>query len=133
MDQQDFENNLDKVLQRLEERRIVVKPSKCRLGLSEVEYVELKVNGDSIRVTTERQEVIRAILLPETVTQLRSILGLINYVRDFNPLFAEHAAPPYELLKGKVKKTEQINWTTLAKKEVRITKAAGSGESNLME
>ncbi len=82
-----------------------------------IEYVGLRVDGQTVSLTEERKSVIAAIQQPETVTQLRSFLGLINYVRDFIPNFADHAAPLYELLKGKTKKSERVDWNNNASSE----------------
>ena len=43
--EEEFRANLTAVLQRLEEHGIAIKPSKCRLGVSTVEYVGLSISG----------------------------------------------------------------------------------------
>ena len=43
-------------------------------------------------------------VLPDTVTKLRSLLGLVNFFMDFIDHFAEKSHQLYALLKGKMKK-----------------------------
>lgn len=107
----EFLSNLEAVLQRLEEKGISIKPSKCRLGVSTVEYVGLLISGDKVEMTPSRKKAISEIKLPKSVTKLRSFLGLLNYFRDHIRDFAALTTPLYNLISGNPGKRDIVNWT----------------------
>jgi transposase InsO family protein len=107
----EFLHNLEMVFERFAQFNIKVKPSKCRLSLSEIEYVGICVGGETMAMTMERQATIRELPKPQTVTQLRSFLGLANYFRDFVEGYAKITLPLYAYLSGNPKKKQPIAWS----------------------
>ncbi len=112
-DEAEFLENLDKVLAALEAHGIVVKPQKCRLGLEAVEYVGLQISGDTVAMTEERKQAIQGIPAPQTVTQMRTFLGIVNYFRSYIPRYAQITAGLYSLIEGqqgKRAKQDPVEW-----------------------
>lgn len=127
----DFLKNLEAVLKRLEENGISIKPSKCRLGVSSVEYVGLLISGEKVEMTPSRKKAISEIQLPRSVTKLRSFLGLLNYFREHIRDFSRLTAPLYELLLGNPAKKDIVQWSTYAEECFQRCKAAASNAETL--
>ena len=75
--------NARKVLDKFKNKGIRVKPSKCQWGLEEVTYLGHVASGEGVRMSDERKEVLQQMNRPETLTQLRSFIGLANYFSRF--------------------------------------------------
>lgn len=78
-------NDVRKVLQRLREHGIKLKPSKCDLFKPEVRYLGRIVSVEGSRVEPADFEVVRALkdIRAKTVGQLRKMLGLLTYYRQY--------------------------------------------------
>ena len=94
-------NDVRKVLQRLREYGIKLKPSKCDLFKHEVCYLDRIVSEEGSRVDPADFEAVRALkdIRPQTVGQLRKMLGLLTYYRQYVKYFSRKASCLYELLK----------------------------------
>jgi transposase InsO family protein len=133
-DEDEFLRNLDRVLEALEKHGIVVKPQKCRLGLASVEYVGLKISGETVDMTEERKMAIAGIPRPVTVTQLRTFLGIVNYFRSHIPKYAHITAGLYAMIAGqdgKRAKHDQLVWDVQLDKEFLEVKGAAAGAETL--
>ena len=78
----EFLRNVRTILNRFKDYGVVVKPTKCQLGIDTVEYVGRVLTYDG---TTMRDETTLKVLnfpVPEYIKKLRSFLGLVNYFRD---------------------------------------------------
>lgn len=73
------------VLQRLREYGIKLKPSKCDLLKPEVRYLDRIVSEEGSRVDPADFEAVRILkdIRPQTVGQLRKMLGLLTYYRQY--------------------------------------------------
>ena len=108
----DFLLNLRKVFDRFRKHKIVLKPKKCKFGLTTIEYVGRVLTKDG---TTMRDETTAKVLdfpLPLYWKQLRGFLGLVNYFRDH--IYGNHSEvvkPLQDLLKGMSHPTRKLQWT----------------------
>jgi len=102
------------VLQVLDQYDLRVKSSKCKLGLSRIEFLGSIIDGQGIEPTKERLNHILKLPLPRTVRALRKALGAINFVRKHLPNFAQ-VVNPLEQLVGGISKQDaprtDIRWT----------------------
>jgi hypothetical protein len=78
----EFHANLETVLQRLQERNIHINPDKCRLGMTEVEYVGHVISEDGISFSREKLQHVLEVKKPLKQRDLKSFLGLCNYFRE---------------------------------------------------
>ncbi len=113
--EEEFLVNLEKVLERLKEFNITVNPDKCKLGLTEVEFVGHVLNKDGSFMSEKKRGKIVNFPIPTDVKQLRSFLGMANYFREHIRNHSIEVQPLYELLRGKGKRGP-VSWTTEGEK-----------------
>jgi hypothetical protein len=119
-DPADFLRILRAVFERLRQFRLRLKSAKCRLGLSEMVFLGHKVDGTGISLTEERKQGLLDMSTPKTPAQLRSFLGLANYMRSFVPRFSEVVKPLYQLCS----ENAQFAWTGSHERIFQDIKAA---------
>jgi hypothetical protein len=88
------------VLERLREHGFKLKPQKCNLFCSEVEYLGHLVTAAGAKPSARNIAAIVGVPVPATVTDVRSFLGLANHYRRFVKGFAKIARPLIELTSG---------------------------------
>ena len=106
-----FLHRLDTVLERLLHKNICVKLSKCKFGLSKVEYVGRTLSKEGISMSTKKINSVLDFPKPQVNTQLRSFLGLANYFRNFVPNHSNVVAPLNQMVDHSAKKQKALVWT----------------------
>ena len=103
--------HLEAVLSSLREHQLLAKGSKCEFMRREAEFLGFMVSGDGVRPLPSKIEAVIQIPVPETITHLRSFLGMCNFFRAHLPAFAEASSPLTELLKGSKSGCQRLQWT----------------------
>ena len=85
--------HVETVFSRLKEHQLYVSARKCEFLRSEIQFLGLIVGTEGVRVNPEKAEVLRTWPRPETLTELRSFLGLLQFFRRFIKSFSGIAAP----------------------------------------
>jgi len=98
---------LEKLLQRLQEVNLKLKPSKCSLMQKRVVFLGHVVSGDEIATDPEKIKLVEEWPTPTNLKQLRGFLGLIGYYRKFVMGYAHIAGPLNRLMK----KDQAYEWT----------------------
>jgi hypothetical protein len=98
--EEEFLERLNKVLSRLAEYNVRLKPSKCYFGYSEITFLGHVFSKDGYSLSSERKQGVLSIPAPITLKQLRSFLGVVNFFRDFIPNLSTMLAPLSDLTKG---------------------------------
>jgi hypothetical protein len=106
----EFLNNLSRVFERLRKFGITVNPSKCRFGLSEIEYVGHVINENGLTFSTEKREEVLKFPLPTTHKGMKQFLGLANYFRDNVQNHSMLVRPLQEMVEG-YSKNKPLKWT----------------------
>ncbi|KAI3375565.1 hypothetical protein L3Q82_003895 [Scortum barcoo] len=106
-----FEEHVEvirKVLQALQKHGVKLRPEKCELFEKEVRYVGRLVSAEGVRVDPKDLEAVLALKskTPQTVGDLRGVLGFLGYYRSYIQDFSKIAKPLYELLQ--VKSSAQV-------------------------
>jgi hypothetical protein len=109
-DEEEFLNNLDTVLARLQEFGIAVNPDKCKLGLSSVTYVGHTIDATGIHFERDRLDSVLAFPVPSTHHQMKKFIGFAGWFRDH---VANHSMlmRPLQLLINDYKKSNKVIWT----------------------
>jgi hypothetical protein len=103
-------DNLRKILQRLREKNITVNPEKCKLGLTEIEFVGHVINEDGLKFSDAKLDKIKNFRLPQNQKNLKGFLGLASYFRKHIKDFATISQPLQKLMTP-YKPRQRINWT----------------------
>ena len=97
---------VDKVIRRLEENDLFVKPEKCKWKVREVEFLGVVIGPKGIEMQKEKVEGVRNWLAPRNVKEVQKFLGLANYYMRFIKDFARIVAPLHVL----VRKEQKWKW-----------------------
>ena len=114
------------VFDRLCEHGLKLKPSKCDVFKSEINYVAHHVSQKGVLPLKKNLESIAQCPPQDTYTKVKSFVGLVGHYRCFIKGFAKIAAPLYNLTSGdnKDKKSEHVNLSSEAREAFDHLKAA---------
>jgi len=82
-DENEFLVNVELVLERM--KRFRLKASKCKFGYESIEFVGHVFEKNGYRLSNERRDQILDLLVPKNIKELRRVIGLVNYFRNFVP------------------------------------------------
>ena len=88
---------LKELLDCLRKANLKLKPSKCSLFQTEVEFLGHVVSEHGVRTDPKKIESVSTWPRPSSVREVRSFLGLASYYRRFVEHFAEKAGPLHAL------------------------------------
>ena len=75
--------HLDKVLQRIQDAGLKVNATKSSFAQSELEYLGYWITRDGIQPLPHKVKGLLALSAPTNKKELRSLIGLVNYYRDY--------------------------------------------------
>ena len=106
-DRKTHKERMRRVLQRLRENDLYLKPEKCLFDVEEVKFLGLIVKPDTLAMDPVKLKGIEDWPEPSSVKGVRSFLGFANFYRRFIPNYSELTRPLHEL----TKKDKQWEWT----------------------
>jgi hypothetical protein len=116
----DHLNHLRTVLQRLQDANLRVNLKKSFFIFKELKYLGFIFSKEGIRSDPKKIKAIQSIIEPRNRKELRSFLGMCNYLRTHIPRYSHHAAPLTDLLKNPKAK---FIWTEEANKSFHTLKS----------
>jgi hypothetical protein len=102
--------NLEKIFLRLREKNISLNPEKCKLGLTEIEYVGHVINQDGLSFSKEKLDKVDNFRLPQNHKNLKAFLGLASYFRDHVKNFASLTRELQQIITP-YKPRQRLDWT----------------------
>lgn len=84
---------LGQVLQRLTEKQLELKLSKCRFAYERIDYLGYVVTAEGIRPNDDHINAVKQLKLPKNAKDLQQNLGLFSYFRMFIKSFSTIAKP----------------------------------------
>nr|QER92069.1 Pol [Feline foamy virus] len=101
---------LEILFNRLNEAGYIVSLKKSNIANSIVDFLGFQITNEGRGLTDTFKEKLENITAPTTLKQLQSILGLLNFARNFIPDFTELIAPLYALIPKSTK--NYVPWQT---------------------
>ncbi|XP_043229709.1 uncharacterized protein K02A2.6-like isoform X1 [Amphibalanus amphitrite] len=124
----DLLRRLDRVLGRLKEHGARLKREKCEFNIREVKYLGWIISADGLKPVPEKVAAVVGMREPRNVTELRALLGSVNYYQRLVPSLASMLAPLYALLK----KGAVWRWTAACQSSLDQVKRVLTSGSVLM-
>ena len=114
------------VFDRHHEHGLKLKPSKCDVFKTEINYLAHHVSKRGVLPSKKNLEAITKCLPPETYTKVKSFVSLVGHYRHFIKGFANIATPLYDLTSGENKddKSEHLDLPLEARKAFDHLKTA---------
>src|SRR5437016_10149774 len=125
---QELEENTKRVLQRLRDNDLFLKPKKCEFSKEKVEWLSMIIEEGKISMDPGKLKGISEWPSPTTVKQTRGFLGFGNFYQRFIKHFSEIAKPLNDLLK----KDRKFEWTDVCQKAFDKLKKRFTEEPVLM-
>ena len=106
---QEHEEHLREVFWRFELHGLVLNGEKCQLGMAELDYLGHHVSASGITPIKDKVAAINNFPRPDTVKQLQTFLGMLNFYRRFLPQAAAVLKPLTAVLQGGTR--GRLTWT----------------------
>jgi hypothetical protein len=108
--QEQYDDLLERVLKRLEENEVHLKPSKCAFGVSEVDFLGYRIGNGVYKPMHSNVQGILDFAPPTTVKAWQRFHGMINFYRQHVPTISNLVKPITMVFsrKGKVPMTPDL-------------------------
>lgn len=93
----EHDERLEEVMKKISEAGMTLNKKKCEFRKSEVIFLGHKVTAEGIEADPEKVAAIRQMSPPTNKTELKSFLGMVNYLSKFSARLAETERPLREL------------------------------------
>lgn len=94
--------NLRDVIQTIKASGLKLNKEKCHFAQSEIQYFGHVIGADGIKPDSTKVKAITDLPSPHNVSELRQMLGMVNYLAKFLPHLATVLHPVTSLLRGDV-------------------------------
>ncbi|CAN2390102.1 K02A2.6-like [Pristimantis euphronides] len=119
---EDHLKHLNRVLRKIQAAGLTIKPEKCQIAMTEVQYLGHRVGGGVLKPEPGKVDAISTWPTPRTKKQVMSFLGTAGYYRKFVPGYSALAKPLTDLTKKKL--PQMVNWTAECEQSFSALKAA---------
>ena len=100
-DKNEHDERLRKVLEHLQESGVTLNNDKCEFWKTELKFLGHMVSQDGVRADPDKTKAIVNMKAPQSVTELRRFMGMINQLGKFSSKISEISQPLSELLSNK--------------------------------
>ena len=107
----EHEQELDKILHKLDAEGLAISLQKCEFAKNKIEWLGFTITPSAITPLVTKTEAIMKLENPKTLKQLRSFLGSVHHLKKFIPNLAELSEPLRPLLKKtNTTKNNKLDW-----------------------
>ena len=96
--QEQHDNRLDKVLQRLQKSGLTLNADKCQFSCNQLPFLGQVLTQEGVKADSDKVVAIQKVATPQNVGDIRRFLGMVNQMGKFIPNLAEKTRPLRELL-----------------------------------
>lgn len=114
---EEHDRNLERVLRRLREHNVLLNAAKCVFGKQSVTFIGFRLSQDGWSVDDDKRKAIETFRRPESLSEVKSFLGLMNFTERFIMNRAEKTEKLRELTKS-----DSFYWTEEEEKEFTFLK-----------
>ena len=108
---QEHENELDKILKKLNDENLAINLQKCEFAKEDIVWLGFKLTPKGVTPTKPKCEAILELEEPKTLKQLRSFMGCIHHLIKLLPNVAHISEPLRPLLsKANTKSQNKLAW-----------------------
>jgi hypothetical protein len=100
---EEHDNRLEEILKRLQEKELTLNIDKCNFNMDKIEFMGHMLSAHGIGVSQSKVDAVVQARKPESASEVRSFLGLVNFVARFIPDLATKAEPLHRLLQKDTK------------------------------
>ena len=108
-----FLERLEQVLARFKKHNILLKPNKCKFGMSLVEYCGREISEQGLSMSKKKIQKVLDFPKPKTAGDMKKFVGLTNYFHDYVSHHSDIMKPLHDMIQNYEKKTRSRNlvWT----------------------
>lgn len=99
--EKEHKHHLQRLFEILRKNKIYIRPSKCKFGASEVEYLGYTLNSEGISTQGRLVKAVTDWPTPKSVKDVQRFLGLSNFYRRFIKNYAAIVRPISDLIRKK--------------------------------
>ena len=114
----EHETEVRETMKKLEEAGYRLNPKKCEFFKKEIEWVGHKIDQQGIRPLQNKLEAITKINIPRNEKELKSFLGLIQYLSKY----IENLSANTDVLRKLLKKQNEWIWTDEHRRSIQQAK-----------
>lgn len=104
---EEHDENLEWVLKKCQEHNVKLKLEKCTFGKEEVQYLGFVISGRYIGPIPQRVDALKKSRPPRDKTELKSVIGKLNFYSRFIPNYSQQLEP----LRNLLTKNKDYQWT----------------------
>ena len=111
---EEHKQHLRLVFERLQHQGVVINPAKCKLGVTQLQFLGHQIDNQGIRPLEDKMRVVREFPQPTTQCRLHEFLGFVNFYHRFLPHAAHILQPLYGLLTDAKDGSAELHWNSEA-------------------
>ncbi|UYV67652.1 K02A2.6-like [Cordylochernes scorpioides] len=115
------------VLKKIKEEGMTLNPEKCQFGVKTVKFLGHTLSSEGLFIDEEKLDAITKMEAPRSTKELKSFLGMVNYLGKFIPNLADKLQPLNSLLSTK----NEWVWDEPQKKSFNLLKQELVSRPNL--
>ncbi|UYV84741.1 K02A2.6-like, partial [Cordylochernes scorpioides] len=115
------------VLKKIQEEGMTLNPEKCQFGVKTVNFLGHTLSSEGLFIDEEKLDAITKMEAPRSTKELKSFLGMVNYLGKFIPNLADKLLPLNSLLSTK----NEWVWDEPQKKSFNLLKQELVSRPNL--